>query len=440
MRLWPQSTFARTVVTIGALLLVNQLVTYLLVAFYIIKPNYEQLMQQVANQVKIVFIGSPNPGRMPMFVSDELRWRFHEATGIRAMSLSVARAEGVEEAVYYAFLSRLMSEELGGEAEVRLEQQDGYFVWVRPPQAPELWLKIPLRGLDDSSISPLPIYLVMIGGLSVLGGWLFVRNLNRPLRDLRNAALAVAGGQLPQQVAERGPCDVIKVVQAFNRMALAVRQLEEDRALMMAGISHDLRTPLTRIRLAAEMLPDSSDEWRDGIVHDIDDMNAIIDQFIDYVRQERQPAASAVDLNALVQEVADELLVEQSPQLQLGESALVSGNSVALKRMVTNLMENAARHGGGVIEVETYQQQDKVVLRILDRGPGIPPEQIEQLFEPFARGDRARGSSGSGLGLAIVRRIIARHGGRVDVSNRSGGGLIAEVWLPAREASVGAST
>ena len=158
--------------------------------------------------------------------------------------------------------------------------------------------------------------------------------------------------------------------------------------------------------------------------------NAIIDQFIDYVRQERQPTASAVDLNALVQEVADELLVEQAPQLQLGESALVSGNSVALKRMVTNLMENAARHGGGVIEVETYQQQDKLVLRIMDNGPGIPPALIEQLFEPFARGDSARGSSGSGLGLTIVRRIVARHGGVVSISNRPQGGLCAEVWLP----------
>lgn len=434
MRIWPRSTFAQTVVMIGTLLLVNQLVTYLTVAFYIIKPNYEQLMQQVANQVKIVFLDAPNMGRMPLVISDELRWRFHDATGIRAMSLPVARAEGVDDAVYYAFLSQRMSEELGGEAEVRLEGQDGYFVWVRPPQAPDLWLKIPLRGLDDRSFSPLPIYLVMIGGLSVLGGWLFVRNLNRPLKDLRNAALEVAGGQRPQPVVEQGPCDVVEVVQAFNKMALAVRQLEEDRALMMAGISHDLRTPLTRIRLAAEMLPDSSDEWRDGIVHDIDDMNAIIDQFIDYVRHETQSAGKPVDLNAVVQEVADELLVDEAPQLNLGESALVGGNAVSLKRMVTNLMENARRYGGGQIAVETYQQQDKVVLRVLDNGPGIPCAMIEKLFEPFARGDQARGSSGSGLGLAIVRRIVARHGGRVDLSNRPEGGLCAEVWLPARGA------
>lgn len=424
------STFAQMLVLIGGLLVVNQLITYQMVRSYIIKPKYEQLMQQVANQVKIVFLDEPRMDRLPLVIADELRWRFHEATGIRAMTQAVALAEGVDEAIHYPELSERMSAELGGEAEVRLESQDGYFVWVRPPQAPSLWLKIPLLGLDDRSISPLPLYLILIGSLTVIAGWLFVRNLNRPLTDLRNAALAVAHGQKPQTVLEQGPCDVVEVVQAFNKMALAVRQLEEDRALMMAGISHDLRTPLTRIRLAAEMLPDSSEEWREGIVADIDDMNAIIDQFIDYVRQERQNLEQRVDLNALVRDVAVSLVAASPPQLHLGEIAPLTGNSVALKRMITNLMENAVRHGGGQLQVESYQQQDKLVLRIMDNGPGIPPNLIEQLFEPFARGDSARGSSGSGLGLAIVRRIVARHGGVVSISNRPQGGLCAEVWLP----------
>lgn len=430
MRIPQISTFAQMLVLIGGLLVVNQLITYQMVKTYVIKPQYEQLMQQVANQVKIVFLDEPRIDRIPLVIADELRWRFHEATGIRAMTQAVARVEGVEEAIHYPELSKRMSAELGGEAEVRLESHDGYFVWVRPPQSPHLWLKIPLLGFDDSSISPLPLYLILICSLTVFAGWIFVRNLNRPLTDLRNAALAVAHGQKPQTVLEQGPCDVVEVVQAFNKMALAVRQLEDDRALMMAGISHDLRTPLTRIRLAAEMLPDSSAEWREGIVTDTDDMNAIIDQFIDYVRQERQNLEHQVDLNVLALEVTDSLLPSAQPQLLLGDISMVTGNRVALKRMITNLVENAIRYGGGQLQIESYQQQDNVVLRVLDNGPGIPPQLIDTLCEPFARGDSARGSSGSGLGLAIVQRIVAHHGGVLSISNRPQGGLCVEVRLP----------
>ena len=299
MRLLPRSAFGQTVFLIGLLLLINQLVSYLSVAFYVIKPTTQQINHLIAKQIKVVFIDVEHSD---VLLSEELTKRFQQATGIEVYTDATAPLNGLNDASLYPYFSEEMSKELGGPAEVRIAQQNSYAFWVKPPQAPQYWVKVPLTGLDETDFSPLKIYVFVIGFLSVAGGWLFARQLNRPLQGLQQAALKVGRGEMPDPLPEHGSTEIVAVTQAFNRMAKGISQLEKDRALLMAGVSHDLRTPLTRIRLASEMVSEQDSWIKDGIVSDIEDMNAIIDQFIDYIRHHKEEALDEEDLNLLVQE------------------------------------------------------------------------------------------------------------------------------------------
>ena len=284
--------------------------------------------------------------------------------------------------------------------------------------------------------------MLLIGILSVGGGWLFVLRLNRPLSALQRAAMKVGRGQFPPPLPEEGSSEMIEVTRAFNRMNQGIKQLEHDRMVMTAGISHDLRTPLTRIRLATEMLPDDQDWIKDGIVSDIEDMNAIIDQFIEYARQEQQEKQEVLNLNALINELVHSRQANASSQAdgqeakhihtELNPLPPIPLRKVAVKRVMENLIENAFRYGSNKIEVTSYYEEKhhRVVCAIRDFGPGIPEDCLESMFRPFSQGDTARGSGGSGLGLAITKRIIEMHGGQISLRNHPHGGLIAEFWLP----------
>jgi two-component system osmolarity sensor histidine kinase EnvZ len=431
MRILPQSAFGKTVFLIGFLLLINQLVSYFLVAVYVIQPSLQQTNHLIAKQIKVIFI---DVGVQDRQFSEELTKRFQQATGIEVYSLAAAGRYGLDKSIYYQYFSDEMSRELGGPAEVRIEQDESFSFWVRPPQAPDYWIKIPLNGLSETDFSPLQIYILLIGFLSVAGGWLFARHLNRPLQSLQQAALRVGRGDIPEPLPEMGSTEIISVTRAFNHMASGIRQLEKDRALLMAGVSHDLRTPLTRIRLASEMVSEQDNWIRDGIVNDIEDMNAIIDQFIDYIRHHKEEALLEEDLNQLVSEqVSAERLQQRQLETDLAAHLpLVPMRRIAMKRVLTNLIENAIKYSDGPIEIHTgFEKGSKrLYVQVRDHGPGIPDAQMAKMFEPFTQGDSARGSAGSGLGLAIIKKIVDMHRGEITLHNHAFGGLVATVYLP----------
>lgn len=428
MKILPRSAFGQTVLLIGFLLFVNQVVSYISFALYVIEPNQQQINQLLAKQVRVVFIDIKDARLSPKMAE-----AFHRETGIGVYREQDALKLGLASAGYYPYRSEQMSELLGGPAEVRISQGDEYLFWIRPPQAPTLWVKIPLLGLEEANFSPLIFFLGIIGVLSVAGGWLFVRQLNRPLKSLQRAAEDVGRGDFPELLTEHGTSEIMAVTQAFNHMSKGIKQLEDDRNLLMAGISHDLRTPLTRIRLATEMMSQLDDFLKEGIENDIDDMNNIIDQFIDYIRHDSKDKAELGDLNVLVEEVLHvETPNDRSIHLTANECPLIPLRHIAIKRALANLIQNALRYTDGDIEVTTGIDKDKgcAYFTVSDHGEGIPDSDIERLFQPFTQGDTARGTEGSGLGLAIIKRIIDTHGGSVELSNRDEGGLQAKVSLP----------
>ncbi|MCF7520180.1 two-component system sensor histidine kinase EnvZ [Pseudoalteromonas sp. L21] len=430
MGMFPRSAFGQTVFLVAALLLINQIVSYITVSFYVVKPTIEQVNLILSKQVKTVFI----EWEEGVEVSKEASEKFFEITGIEVMTQRQAMREGLAETREYSMLSRSMSEQLNGSARVRISQTDPLVYWVEAPQAPGYWVRVPLTGLQENNLEFLTFYLSSIGFLSVLGGWLFARHLNRPLKALQQAAVKVGVGDFSTKLEEQGSTEVIEVTRAFNQMSRGIAALENDRRLLMAGVSHDLRTPLTRIRLATEMMSDDEDYLREGIIHDIEDMNAIIDQFIEYLRHHKREELALEDLNAIVNEVV-EAEQKHHRQISFTENPSISNvpvSTVAIKRVVTNMIENAIRYSDGDIEVETRMSSNKKFAMVVvnDQGPGIPESELETVFEPFKQGDAARGSEGSGLGLAIIKRIVDMHGGRVQLLNRPEGGLSAQIYLP----------
>ena len=427
MRFLPKSAFGQTVLLISILLFINQIVSLVSVTFYFVSPNVQQINNLLATQIKLAFvedIDSQNPQLDP---------RFYKAAGMQVYNQSQAIQNGLDQATPYQFWSRQISESLGGEAQVRITHGEPYLYWINPPQNPDIWITIPMVGLGQGDGSPHLVYLLMIGILSVGGSLIFVRRLNRPLKALQDAALLVGRGQVPKPLKEEGSSELIAVTHAFNQMSKGIKQLEDDRALLTAGISHDLRTPLTRIRLASEMLPESQDWVKEGIVHDIEDMNEIIDQFIDYVRQDQQECMQESNLNDLIKDAAQVRNIEENHRITLDLEPLPKTliRRVALKRVLDNLIENAFRYGSNHIEITSRhnKKEKQLCFAIRDFGPGIPEEQIQSLFEPFTQGDKARGSSGSGLGLAIIKRIVEMHSGKVTLQNHAQGGLIAYVSI-----------
>ena len=428
MKILPRSAFGQTVLLIGVLLLINQVVSFISMSIYIIQPNAQQVNQLLAKQVRVVFIDVADE-----VLSPAMGEAFQRETGIGVYREAAAMKLGLQNAVYYAFRSDEMSNLLGGPAEVRISQGDEYLFWIRPPQAPDYWVKIPINGLEEENFSPLVIVLMILGILSVMGGWLFVRQLNRPLSALQRAAHEVGLGDFPKPLTERGTTEIVAVTRAFNHMAKGIKQLEDDRNLLMAGISHDLRTPLTRIRLAIEMISQQDEFLKEGIEGDIDDMNSIIDQFIDYLRHDSKDKAELGDINLLIEEVVQsESILEREINFNAEPLPKVPLRYVAMKRALANLIQNALRYSNGKIVVATSydKRKQEICFCVCDDGPGIPEVDIERLFQPFTQGDEARGAEGSGLGLAIIKRIVDTHGGRVELSNRPEGGLSAKVCLP----------
>lgn len=433
MRLKPQSAFGQTVLLIGVLLLINQVVSYLSVTYYFIGPSYKQITSLVASQIKVMFI----EGRDHR--DTELHERFFEATGIRIYNEEGAQENGLNNATYYQVFSKPMSDELGGPAEVRVSvTESGQTIfWIRPPQAPAYWIAVPLSAVNDPNISPLTFFLMVIGILSVAGGWLFVRRLNRPLLALQKAANKVGRGDIPPPLPEEGSTEIVAVTQAFNQMAKGIKQLEDDRSLLTAGISHDLRTPLTRIRIATEMLPDDQNWISEGIIHDIEDMNDIIDQFIDYVRQDQSEKRELTNVNELITDAVQARNIEEhhNIELHLTDIPAVFIRRVAIKRVLDNLIENAFRYGSDNIMIASGMDKKRQIISfcVRDFGQGIPDEDIEDLFEPFKQGDKARGSVGSGLGLAIIKRVVDMHSGKITLRNHPEGGLEATVTLSSKK-------
>ena len=258
-----------------------------------------------------------------------------------------------------------------------------------------------------------------------------VRRMTRPLKELAAAADGLARNLDQPPLAEKGPQEVARAARSFNAMQRSLKSYLETRAQALAGVSHDLRLPLTRLRLRLEHLPEG--ESRSAMQRDIEEMDAMVGGTLDYLRAGAD-TEQAVKLNlvALLEGLAEDAEAAGAKVGLRGTALPVTAKPQALRRCLANLIDNACRYGGGAVDVTLADGAEAVEVRIEDRGPGIPAEERERVFEPYVRleASRARHTGGAGLGLAIARAIARAHGGDVRLEAREGGGTSAILTLP----------
>ncbi|MCH7342467.1 ATP-binding protein [Pelomonas sp. CA6] len=311
---------------------------------------------------------------------------------------------------------------------------------------PGLWVRFAI-GEDHFWLqtSPVPLqvtlstnwwWLLIALVASLLGAAAIARLINQPLRELSIAAGRIREGEYDSRLDESTLTSEIREVNmGFNRMARELAKMEEDRSVMLAGISHDLRTPLARLRLEVEMSV-SDEQARHYMALDIDQLDAIINKFMDYARPSDMQQES-LELAELVEREAMAFRDPQQIRIQVNvpEGLKVWGDSTELARVLLNLFENARRYGHGpdepaLVDVSASIQGSWVQLQVRDHGPGVPPDKLSKLTTPFFRGDAARtAATGAGLGLAIVEKSLQRMGGQLALGNAPDGGFQSLVRL-----------
>ena len=273
--------------------------------------------------------------------------------------------------------------------------------------------------------------LLLAGILALIVAWL-LRRVTRPLAQLAQQAEQFGCGQDIPPLAETGPQEVQETLAAFNRMQTRLNRFVQDRTQMLAAISHDLRTPLTSLRLRSEFLPDGEDKQR--LQQTLETMEEMLKATLAFARDDQAAEASrSIDLVSLLQSLCDDYQDAGQPVscLAAGQLAYICRPAL-LRRVLQNLIDNALTYAGSA-EVSMTREEDGLQIRVRDHGPGIPEADLEQVFQPFVRLDSSRNTDrGSvGLGLAIARTLIHRHGGELSLHNHPQGGLEATIQLPA---------
>ena len=434
MKLLPGSLLWRSFLLIAALMLLSVLAWFFIFTQYEREPRARQLSQlivSVVNLTRTALIAARPEARM-----DLLR----ELSDREGIHLYPAEDDDrVAELPDRALLRRvqeLLREAMGPATRLTMEREGENALFVSFTIEDErYWVALPRERAERY----LPVQWLGWGAaallLSLAGAWLIVFRVTRPMKRLELAATELGHGRRPAPVSERGPDEVKTLAHAFNQMSTDLARLDDDRALILAGISHDLRTPLTRLRMGIEMAV-ADEATRNEMAADIEEMDRSIGQFLDFARADAGEPAAPVDLAALLDELAG-LYRQRGADISVvipssGVPPRLTLRPKAIRRAVANLIDNALRHAGaaGPIELALVGTGTGAAIEVRDRGPGIPAADAERLKLPFTRLDAARTDAiGTGLGLAIVDRVARGHGGALDLLPRQGGGLIARIAL-----------
>lgn len=305
-------------------------------------------------------------------------------------------------------------------------------LWLQlSPETGGYWARLDLQRLEilPSGVWAWVFLCSML--ISLAGAILIQRRINRPLRTLVTAAEAVGQGKTVQLNATDLPPEIATVANSFNVMQTSLAQAEQARNVMLAGVSHDLRTPLTKVRLGLELLPTTDPDLQQRMIRDIETINQQLGQFMDFARADVAETAVDADLNELVHYLVTPLREQGSRiSLQLGELPIFAFPPQSIARVLQNLIENALKYADDACEIHTYAANAGVYVDVLDSGRGLTAAELARIKQPFVRGDQTQHKAGSGLGLTIVERILHRSGGSLHLQNRQGGGLQAQVRLP----------
>lgn len=447
--LLPKTLFARNIALLIALVAVSQAFSLTVLLREVQKPRAERTAAVFASYIialdaLVATTPAETIGSVMKRGSIISRPELPVAAAIEPRPDIMRFYRGYQRAVFL----RALRARLPSDMPVRWQSEGNESLWVRVhTQGGPLWLGLPMPG--DAQASGADAAIVLWTGLTLLAAltaYLIQRHLNRPLRRLAQAARQVSAGKTPPGLPTDGASEIAEVSTAFNQMAHALEQANATRAMMLAGISHDIRTPLTKLRLAIAMSSAADDEGLAAAAESyFDQIDTILQQFMDFAGRGTREPLQPTDLNGLIEQLtADFAGLGHTFEHTLGNMPPLALRPVAMMRVLMNLMHNAATYAGSGLSIGTWTERkgenEYACVAVCDRGAELSPQELEALKVPFQRGRNAREHpGGTGLGLAIVERIVREHGGTLEFRSREGGGLEVRVVLPIRSGDADAT-
>lgn len=424
----PRSLLRRNVVLMIGVVLAGQVVAGLLVMALVIQPQVNRIAWLTAD---MVFMLDQVMDDLPEHRRQDMLARIESGSNVLIRLSEPARTDrqpGLRDRlpnfVERQFI-RALSTRMGRQGELEWRRSTDKRLWFRLEMGRQmLWISVtPPSG--RSALQTLFYAFVVAFVVAAAAGLVLQRRLDAPLRRLAAQVDAfppdaAKRGQLLPTLETSGPEEVAAVASAFNRLTERLAQDEAERSLMLAGVSHDLRTPLTRLRLCLEMMGGADAQIEATAARQVERIEAMLEQFLDFARGFADESATDCNIAELLRIVARDCDALGETEVDVDDTlhAMLRGQAVA--RAVGNLLGNALRHGKRPVRIAAHREGDSLVIEVSDAGDGFDPASAPHLLRPFARGDSARGGDGAGLGLAIAERVALAHGGALRFTRRTG--------------------
>ncbi len=426
----PETLFGRALLTLVFTFGLFALLTFAAVVYYALVPVADRSSQDMA---AFMVLSARTLVQLPPQVRPEYKDKITQEYGLRLLDEPQTPA-GLEP-YFFPYVRRLqlsLQERVGQPVTIMSNLTEGKrWFWVQIDAGKDnVWAGFPRDRVQTRPLEGVAVIVAAALILVVLTAAVLARRVTAPLEGLSKAAEQVAKGRSPNPLPETGPKELASLARQFNEMSRQVRELLANRTLLLAGISHDLRTPLTRLRLALEMLrPDADSALLARMERDLDEMNALISQTVELGKTMGAGERQAVDVSALIGDLAAD---RRRVSWQAPGPCHHRVNALALRRIVGNLLENGLRYSHDQVQLHLDCQHRPPIVFVLDRGPGIPEEEREAVFRPFYRLEHSRNrrTGGSGLGLAVARQLAVANGMEIRLTRRQGGGTVASVILP----------
>lgn len=427
----PATLFGRSAVTLVAAFLAFQIFTLATLVYFVLLPLAQRSADDLA---ELIVLSAQTWVELPPETRHDFELELAKNHDLWLFPESAPLARTGRVAPYQQLLENALAKRSGLALPVLVTDWTEPWFWTEIPLAGQL-IRIGFPKERVGTRPLLALFLVLGGGalLALATALVLARRITRPLAQLSLATQRVGKGETPELLPETGPQELAAVARSFNHMVREVRELLANRTTLLAGVSHDLRTPLARMRLAVEMLPgDAAPQLSAQLQQDIEQMNALIGALLDLSRGLGNEEKQSVDVGELLNELAEEMRRSGAAvEYRAAPPCRVVAAPLALRRILVNLLDNAVRYGDGK-PVEIRCELDGATrISILDHGPGIPAQLNEAVFQPFYRLETSRNTAtgGSGLGLAIARQLAQSNGWEVALSPRPEGGTQARLTL-----------
>ncbi len=429
---WPSTLFGKTAITVGAAFVSMQLLVLGVAFVTILYPLAQRSADDLA---ALIVLSAQTWVELPPETRRDFKNELSANHDIWIMDDGGPVSLGERTLPYLKMMEEALERRLGKPIRVRIAETGEPWFWADLPIGDsQVRIGFPQRRIGAQPVLAFALVFGIGTLISLITSLLLVRRITRPLSQLTDAVTRVGGGGVPDALPETGSMEQATLARTFNRMALQVRELLDNRTTLLAGVSHDLRTPLARLRLALEMVSENpSTALLSRMRRDIDLMNGLLGEFLDLARGLQYEETQQVDVTELVRHaVEDARSTHALIEYNFAELCLDECAPRALRRILDNIIQNAIRYGeGGLVTVHCEREGGKTTIRVLDEGQGIAEDQLEAVFRPFYRIESSRSIStgGSGLGLAIARQLAEAYGWRLELRRRECRGMEARITL-----------